>query len=59
MVRRSTIDRSPQPAMYEVDYEAVAGELAPGKAAGSRVLVPDGAAPVGAGWSGRSVSWYG
>jgi cytoskeletal protein RodZ len=31
MVRRSTVDRSPQPAMHEADYDAVAGELAPGE----------------------------
>jgi len=31
MVRRSTVDRSPQPSMYEPDYEAGAGELAPGE----------------------------
>ena len=30
MVRRSTVDRSPQPVMYEANYEAGAGELAPG-----------------------------
>jgi Conjugative transposon protein TcpC len=30
MVRRSTVDRSPQPPAYEADYAAGAGELAPG-----------------------------
>src|SRR5215468_8065786 len=29
MVRRATVDRRPQPAMYEADYEAGTGELAP------------------------------
>jgi hypothetical protein len=59
MFRRPIVNSSPQPATYEADYEVVAGELAPGKAADSRVLAPDGAAPVAAGWSGPSASWYG
>jgi len=53
MVHRSTVDRSPQPAMYlagAADQRSVA--LASGP-----VQAGDGVASVGAGWSGRSVSW--
>src|SRR5436190_24362590 len=35
------------------------GNLRRGKAASGRTLAPDGAVPVGAGWSGHSASWYG
>ena len=46
MVRRSTVDRSPQPPMYEADYEAGTAELAPGESSKRR--------PSGTGWRGRS-----
>lgn len=49
MVRRSTIDRSPQPAMYEADYETVAGDLAPGESRGRPRS--------GAGWRGAGGRW--
>lgn len=59
MVRRSTVDRSPQPAMYESDYEAGAGELARG---GSRQRPRSGTGWRGAGgrwlvWTFRIVVW--
>jgi hypothetical protein len=59
MVRRSTVDRSPQLAMYEAGYEAGPGNLRRGKAASGHVLLRGGAAPAGAGWSGRSAWWCG
>src|SRR6516162_3783814 len=49
MVRRSTVDRSPQPVMYEANYEAGAGELAPGE---SRKLPRSGT-----GWRGAGGRW--
>ena len=48
MVRRSTVDRSPQPVMYEADYETVAGELAPEESRGR---------PPSAGWRGAGGRW--
>jgi len=59
MVRRSTVDRSPQPVMYEADYEAAAGELAPGE---SRKRPRSGPGWRGAGgrwlvWTFRVVVW--
>jgi len=49
MVRRSTVDRSPQPAMYEANYEAGARELAPGESRkGPRS---------GPGWRGAGGRW--
>jgi hypothetical protein len=59
MVRRSTVDRSPQPAMYEADYDSVAGELAPGE---SRKRPGSGTGWRGAGgrwlvWTFRVVVW--
>jgi Conjugative transposon protein TcpC len=59
MVRRSTVDRSPQPAMYEADYDALAGELAPGE---SRERPRSGTEWRGAGgrwlvWTFRVVVW--
>ena len=59
MVRRSTVDRSPQPAMYEADYEAGTGELAPGE---SRKRPRSDSAWRGAGgrwlvWTFRVVVW--
>jgi len=49
MVRRSTVDRSPQPVMYEANYEAGAGELAPGE---SRKRPRSGQ-----GWRGAGGRW--
>jgi len=49
MVRRSTVDRSPQPVMYEADYEALAGDLAPGESRGP----PRSAS----GWRGAGGRW--
>src|SRR5262252_1739466 len=49
MVRRSTVDRSPQPAMYKADYDAVAGELAPGESRGRPRS--------GTGWRGAGGRW--
>lgn len=49
MVRRSTVDRSPQPGMYEADYETVAGDLAPGESRGR----PHS----GTGWRGAGGRW--
>ena len=49
MVRRSTVDRSPQPVMYEANYEAGAGELAPGE---SRKRPRSGP-----GWRGAGGRW--
>jgi conjugative transposon protein TcpC len=49
MVRRSTVDRSPQPVMYEADYEAVAAEPAPGESRGR----PGS----GTGWRGAGGRW--
>ena len=49
MVRRSTVDRSPQPVMYEADYDAVAGDLAPGE---SRKRPRSGT-----GWRGAGGRW--
>jgi hypothetical protein len=59
MVRRSTVDRNPQPVMYGADYEAVAGELAPGE---SRKRPSSGTGWRGAGgrwlvWTFRVVVW--
>ena len=59
MVRRSTVDRSPQPSMYGADYEAEAGELAPGE---SRKRPRSGMGSRGAGgrwlvWTFRVVVW--
>jgi len=59
MVRRSTVDRSPQPAMYEPDYGVGAGELAPGE---SRKRPRSGPGWRGAGgrwlvWTFRVVVW--
>ena len=50
MVRRSTVDRSPQPSMYEADYDAVAGELAP---VGESRKLPRS----GTGWRGAGGRW--
>ena len=49
MVRRSTVDRSPQPFMYEADYEAGTGELAPGENRNRQRS--------GAGWRGAGGRW--
>ena len=49
MVRRSTVDRSPQPPMYEADYEAGTAELAPGESSKRR--------PSGTGWRGAGGRW--
>ena len=59
MVRRSTVDRSPQPPMYEADYEAGTAELAPGESSKRR---PSGTGSRGAGgrwlvWTFRVVVW--
>jgi hypothetical protein len=59
MVRRSTVDRSPQSPLYEAEYEAGAGELAPGE---SRKRPRSGTGWRGAGgrwlvWAFRVVVW--
>ena len=49
MVRRSTVDRSPQPVVYGADYAAGTGDLAPG---GGRTR-----ARSAAGWRGAGGRW--
>src|ERR1700746_1367618 len=49
MILWSIVNRSPQPAMYEADYETVAGALAPGENRGRPRS--------GTGWRGAGGRW--
>lgn len=57
MVRRSTVDRSPQPDVHDAGYDTVAADAAPGSAAGLPSRSWAGAGGRWLVWTGRTIVW--